>query len=212
MITIRINTTGDTTSDLYFNDAWFDYVTENLTEKVVITGNRDFEQITAASWWTKAKEIITDLDCYGNEAMKYYRDDLTRTQRKAIITAYDNCYCSDNTDFIINIIKILFPEMALNTAEIKGYNQGEWQEVIYIDNSVNIELLEGYYFGHIADITINTAGDICGDYITDSELWEMERDGIEQALRTRYDIPEEEKITVLKCSGYTQIEQWERIA
>lgn len=212
MTEIRIDNTGNGTWWLYNdNNIWMDYVTEDLTEKTVLFGNRDYPNITYASWWKKANEVIRDLENYDDRAMCYYRDELSRKQRKAIIKAYENCRYTDDTDFIIEIVKILYPEMELETATIRGYCQGDWQEVVYIKDSIDIDLLEAFYFGQIVDITVNTDEEEYGDTITDSELWKMEDEGLKEALRKRYDIPKDEELVVMQCDGYKQVEDWKEI-
>ena len=66
MIEIRINSTGEGLDWLWGeNDYWKDYVGCNdFDEQVVLFGNRDFNGITEASWYNKAKEILTNIDYY----------------------------------------------------------------------------------------------------------------------------------------------------
>lgn len=64
MTEIRIDNTGSSTDYLYTKSAmWRDYVDcENFDEEVVLTGNRDYNNFSEASWYQRTKEVLDDID------------------------------------------------------------------------------------------------------------------------------------------------------
>lgn len=213
---IRINNTSDGTCWLYGkNEMWKDYVCENFDDFVVVKGNRDYSEIAEAKWWKDAREIIDDLDCNGtmdidmDDMVRYY--DYPKEKIEKVIKAYDDCRYSDDLDFVVEVIKLIHPEREIEIATIRGYTQSEWQEVAYVKGKINIETLENYYFGKIADVTVNTDDDEYGDIITHDELWEMERKGLKEELRKRYELPKDEEIIILQCDGYKQVADWKEV-
>jgi hypothetical protein len=213
---IRIDNTGDGTCWLYGkNEMWKDYVCENFDDFVVVKGNRDYSEIAEAKWWKDAREIIDDLDCNGtmdidvDDMVRYY--DYPKETIEKVIKAYDDCRYSDDLDFVIEVVRLIHPEREIETATIRGYAQGEWQEVAYVKGKIHIETLENYYFGKIADVTVNTDDDEYGDIITHDELWEMKRKGLKEELRKRYELPEDEEIVILQCDGYKQVADWKEV-
>lgn len=213
---IRIDNTGDGLWYLYNKgNAWKDYVCENFDENVVITGNRDYTKIEEASWWNEAKVIIEDFDYNGTmdvnigDMVEYYG--YTKEQIKGIIKAYDECRYSDDMDFIVKVAMILHPDMEIETTTLRGYTQGEWNNCAYVKGSVDEMVLNQYYFGQLVDVTVNTDDEEYGDIITHDELWEMERNGLKESLRKRYELAVDEEIVVLRCDGYKQVMNWEEV-
>ena len=219
---IRIDRTGDGTWWLYGKyEEWKNYVCADFDEKIVVYGNRDYDEIAEATWWVKAKEIIEELDFNGtsdrdvDDMAKFYK--CTSDNIKEIIKAYDECkYCYD-IDFIVKVANILFPEKKIETGSLHGYVQREWQYFAYASAEFDTDItepLEAFYFGKIAEVTVIPDGnddDSCGDILTDDELWEMERKGLKEELRKRYDIPEDEELIVMQCDGYIQIADWNEV-
>ena len=213
--TIRIDQTGDGIGWLYGrHEFWKTYVCDKFDDNVVVNGNRDYNAITEAKWWKDAINIITELDCYGldeRELFDYYHEYFTREQLKEVYEEYDKCRCSDDMDFIVKVANILHKEIEIETATIRGYTQSEWQTVAYIKGSIDVDRLETYYFGKLVDVTVEEDDGDCGDIITDDELWEMERKGLKEELRKRYDIDEDEELTVMKCDGYVSVANWKEV-
>ena len=235
MVEIRINNTGDGTWWLYNKDEiWKEYVCDNFDDKIVITGNRDYSETTEAEWWHRAKEIIDDLDYNGTmdididdyeewdypleeyehiaEMVNYYK--YTRESIEAVIKAYDECEYSDDIDFIVKVARIITGKNLVRR-QIYGYTQREWQYIVYDQNEFDndpTEIVEAYYFGKIADVTIDTGEEEYGDIITHDELWEIEnKKNLKEELRKRYEIPEDEEIVIFQCDGYKQVPDWKKI-
>lgn len=216
---IRIDRTGEGTWWLYGKyEEWKNCVCADFNEKIVVYGNRDYENITEAEWWNKAIDIIRDLDCNGTMDMDiqsyvdYYK--CTKETIEKIVKAYDECKYSDDLEFVVKVANILFPKKKIETGAIYGYVQREWQYFAYASAEFDTDptrLLEAFYFGQLAEITVNTDGDEYGDVLTDNELWEMERKGLKAELRKIYDIPEDEELVVMQCDGYKQVADWKEV-
>ena len=213
---IRINTV-DGCDWLYGKyEEWKDYVSENFDENVVITGNRDYTEIAEAKWYTEAKELLDDIDeCVtfdglDNDFYEAYKETYTKETLENVYKVYDKCTYYDNIYVITEVSNILNPEIEIETAQIRGYTQGEWQEVAYVKGSIDLYTLEAYYFGQLADVTVNTDDDEYGDVITHEELWNMESN-LKEELRKRYDIGKDEELVVLKCDGYRQVADWKEV-
>ena len=202
---IRIDNTGDESGWLYSSlEYWKDYIgCENFDEEVVLTGNKDFAGCTEAKWYQEAKEVLENMEYY-DEYPKNVSDEV----KEKLWMLYENCRCSD--DILIDIIRLLNPEDTFKTGTIRGYTQGEWQNYI-IKGDVDVKTLENMYFGQVADVLITTEDNSFGDIITHDELWEAESNGIEKALRKRYEIPDDEKVTIYKSDGYKRIIIWEKV-
>lgn len=140
MTEIRIDNTGNGTWYLYNgSEGWKDYVgCEDFDEQVVLTGNRDFRCYTEASWYQKAKDVLTDIDYYDE-----YPDDLNDEIKAKLKELYDECRCTE--DILIDVIRLLNPNDTFKSGTIRGYCQGDWQEYIVKEN-VDVEKLENFYF------------------------------------------------------------------
>ena len=204
MTEIRIDNTGSGTWWLYGKDEnWKDYIgCENFDEQVVLIGNRYYKGYTDASWYQKVKEILNDIDCY--EEYPEYLSDETNEKLKDL---YNKCKCTE--DIVIDVLRLLYPNDTFKTGTIRGYCHGEWQEYI-IKGNVDTDLLEAFYFGKIADITIEDDEDSFSDVITHDELWKAERDGLTEYMRKLYELDDEE-IHIIKADGYKQVIDWKEI-
>ena len=205
MVEIKINNTGEGTWWLYGDsENWKDYVgCENFDEEVVLIGNREYSDCTEASWYQRAKEILNDIDCYDE-----YPDDVSEEVNAAIKELYDKCRRTD--DIIVDVLRLLYPEDTFKTGTICGYVQREWQEYI-VKGNVDTNLLEAFYFGKIADITVDDGNDMFGDVITHDELWKAERGDLKEFMRNRYDILNSEEIHIMKADGMKQVVDWKDV-
>ena len=84
MTEIRIDNTGSSTDYLYTKSAmWRDYVDcENFDEEVVLTGNRDYNNFSEASWYQRTKEVLDDIDAWGEYPEDLYRDSGSHGRRR----------------------------------------------------------------------------------------------------------------------------------
>lgn len=205
MTEIRIDNTGNGTWWLYGNSkAWKDYVgCENFDEEVVLFGNRNYSGCTEASWYQKAKDILTDIDCYDE-----YPDDVNNNLKSKLKELYEKCRCTE--DILVDVIRLLNPSDTFKTGTIRGYCQGDWQEYI-VKGDVDIDLLETFYFGKIADIIVTNEEESFGDVITDDELWEAENGNLKEFMRKRYELSNDEEIHILKADGMMQVVDWKEV-
>lgn len=213
MITITINT--DRNADWLYgnNDEWKDYVLpETFDENVVLVGNNRMLEVENASWWNDAKNVITDLDSYfdGPEFKDEYAGDYSDEQLDAVLAAYDSWNGDHPVEFTASIARILHPELQLEEATIRGYSQSDWQDVVYIKDSIDEDTLEAFYFGNLSELHYeDDSGEDFWDVITDDQLWEMERGDLKQGLREWFSIPADEEIKIRKFTGYTQTPNYE---
>lgn len=206
---------GEKLDWLYLVDnEWQAYVDENLTEKMVLFS--DYDTIDKASWWNDAKEI-SDLfiECYGrwdrfkhhlvlinkysqdtiNELVRFGVEDVTETVREEYL----------------GILKIIKPELEFEQTTIRGDVQGEWADVIYIKDSLDIGLLESYYFGKLREIFVENDYESFADVITDDEYFEYDKKGLKKSLIERFEIPEDDEIVLKIFTGYNYIANYETL-
>ena len=205
MTEIRIDNTGEGTWWLYGgSENWKDYVgCEDFDEQIILTGNRDFSGCTEASWYHKAKDILTDIDCYDE-----YPDDVIDEVKAKLKELYDKCRCTE--EILVDVIRLLNPEDTFETGTIRGYCQGDWQEYI-VKGNVDTDLLEAFYFGKIADITVTDDEEEFGDVITHDELWKAEREDLKEFMRKRYELADDEEIRIMKADGMKQVVDWKEV-
>ena len=141
------------TDDYYWiNDDWKDQVGEDFDENVVIIGDRDSGSIEEASWWKDAKEIIDDVDSYLNDPLDEYLDYMSglcsEDKLRDIYEMYhrENLY-TDDIDFIIKVVEIIYPFLSVEHDSIRGYHTGA--DVIYLADAIDISYLEDWYYGNI---------------------------------------------------------------
>ena len=185
----------------------------NLDEDFVLTGNRDYISRTKAEWWTRATDLINDLetDSFPGECFRYYTD-IDREQRKAILKAYEDCRCSDDMEFIVEVANILYPDKKFDTATIRGTCQSDWQEVAYnVNREDDIKYLESFYFGMVSELHLVNDDDDCWDYITDDELWDMEKSDTLSDLVIRFGYEAGTKCAIYKADGYSRTLDYELI-
>lgn len=205
MVEIRIDNTGDGTWWLYGDtDTWKDYVCgEDFDEQVVLIGNRFLKSYTEASWYKKAKEVLEDIDCY-----ELYPEDLSEEDNAKLKELYEKCRCLE--DIIFDTLTILYPDEKFKKGTIYGSCQSDWQNYI-VKEDVPVSILESFYFGKVADVTIIDGDEEVGDVITLNELWDAEDGDIKEYFRKRYGWSEDEEIHIKKADGYKMVANWEEI-
>ena len=210
----------------WMDDEWKTYVSDDLDENVVILPSRYTRGIEEAAWYKDAKELIDELEnnYYDLEDFKYQFDDqFAEDKLEDVFNAYENCDKCDSPEFIMSVCKILYPWLDLDTATIRGSMQSEWADIIYIKDSIDVDLLEDWYYGNVYNIGLYVLDESeldeegtellnNGDYeslIQDgyadldtngvmaySEYFEMYRD-LKHGLAEYFGIPEEDIIAVI---------------
>jgi len=207
MRTIRIDT-NESPYWLYDScDSWKEYVSGDFDETYVIKGNRELKQITEASWYKRATDIISDFE---SEVEKEYFTDITETQYDRLKEIVDKCKYSDDFETVIKVLRVIYPEETFGTATIRGYVQRDWQKVLYKVNGADIKLLEAYYFGMVNEVYDETEN-LC-TVVTDDDLWNAERENkVGSLVREVCDIPDDEEIEIYKSDGYIKTTNWVKI-
>jgi hypothetical protein len=186
-------------------------------QKVVVRDNRDYKEFENAKWFTEAINYISDMDYYGT-VEDYWGDydydwsKLSHEQVMEIIKAYDNCRNSDDSDFILKVVRILHPETKFDLATIRGYCQGDWNNCIYVDDgTVDLNYVESIYFGKMAEIYVQDNEDDYVDFILDDELWELNNKGtLKEELCKRYSLnPDETHVYV--SDGIIRQTRWKQV-
>lgn len=200
------------------DELWKEYCgVENFDETFVLFGNRQYNKHVEASWYINAKEIMDDLDAYGTEQFDPYDYEMTDEQYKAISKMYIDNHDKVNTDeeMLILILKILYPDDTFKTETIRGYNQSDWQNVMYKANEVkDLDLLESIYFGKINEFYYQDEdGCSVSTIVTDNELWKAEREGrLKDFVRKNLNIPKDEDFKVYQSDGFIRQTKWKEIA
>ena len=138
------------------------------------------------SWYKNATEAINDY-LYREDGKKYSCKDIHDV--KALIEEYSNCRCSEENGIICKVLSIV-TRQDYDYTTIRGYCQGDWNEVFYPTNEYSIEdirTFEAYYFNtgsewiiHDSDSIPENAEDIegysiyCVTYDIQKEIAEAE--------------------------------------
>lgn len=193
-------------------NSWKDYCSvDNFDETYVIHGNRDYNTIEEASWYETAKNLLGDMDQSEREEVERLYPEYTKEQFAKIYEAYDKKY-RDEDDLYVAILSIIFPQEKFDTATIRGYNQGEWQDVLYkVTEQTNINLLEEIYYGHVSEV-FEDNDDGCTAVVTHDELWKAQREGkLEDLVKDMLDIPKDEEIEIYESDGYERVVKWKKV-
>ena len=190
-------------STLYNHDTWKEYVSSNFDENVLVIGNREYSSIEEAPWWKRATELISDLDDsdWTIDEFIYYEDTCyTKEQLEKVYKAYQNCRYSDDTEFIVEVAQIINPGLELEQVTARGYSQSDWVEIVFVKDTIKVEIFETYFFGQLTEVHIESDDDDYWDYMPDSEVYDLfhNNDNVEKALRDRYDIKDDEPINIVK--------------
>ena len=192
-------------------DSWKDYCNvSDFDNTYVLTGNRHFHDHTEAEWYNKVLDLIKDFD---NECTREDFSDLSDEQYTQVKEIYDNCKVSDDFTTIIKFLGVLYPNDTFKQTTIRGYTQGDWQDVLYKETAdVDINLLESIYFGKVAEMYYEDEdGLITHTYVTDDELWKAENENkIEELVEKHFSFLDD-GFEVYKADGYTRIINWKRI-
>lgn len=194
------------------SDEWKEYcAVDSFNETYVIHGNRDYNTIEEATWYTKAAELLADMDQSEREEVERLYPEYTKEQFVKLYEAYNKGY-RDEDDLYVEVLNTIFPQDKFDTATIRGYSQGEWNNVLYkVGENVDISLLEEMYFGHITEL-IDESEEGCTAIVTHDELWKAERENtLEKFLRDALDIPKDEEIEVYESDGYIQQTKWKKV-
>ena len=204
MTEIKIDDIGNGIWWLYGKtEAWKDYVVEDFDKKVILFGNRDYKENCEAEWYDTAEIVLKNLDM-GVDDSEYFNSETYEKIKKL----YEECRCIE--DIMLDTIRLLNPGESFSSGTIRGYCQGDWQNYI-IKGDVDVNILEQFFFGKVADITVTTDDEEFGDVITNDELWKAERDGLKDFMRKRYELEENEEIRILKTDGMIQVPNWKEV-
>lgn len=218
MRTIRIDTQGGV--DYLYNDdeQWKDFVHEDFNQTFVIHGNHDYKEIEETDWFDTVKNLMKDFDesdLDDEEDAKLLRENYTKysdEQWKSIVEIYQNCKYSDSDDTYLKVLHIIYPNDKWERGTICGYCQSDWNNVLYKANDIkNLDLLEAYYFGMVADIYDETEG--VSAVVTNDTLWKAQRENtLRELINELLDIPKDEEIEVYESDGYIQQTKWKQVS
>lgn len=163
---------------------------ENFDEEVAIYRNGRFPEYKKASWYKKAVEVLTSIDCFDE-----YPEDASIDTVVKLKALYESCRVIE--DVIPDVVELLYPDCTFKTGTLTGYSQGEWQRYI-VKGDVDTDLLEALYFGKVKKIKVECPSEEFHDIVTDDELWKNEKD-LKQYFRRRYDFKEDEEIHIFSA-------------
>lgn len=231
LVTVTIDTESDNWELYQSDNMWMDYAFgAEMPQYVVIKGNRDYKALDEAEWWQKADGVASDFANYGEEAMRYYRDELTRKQRKKLVEIYKGCwslisnpnakYCIDDDRSIFEIAKVLYPNKEFGSGCIKGCYQGNWQDIYYIKKDDDAQIsdktlttIEEFYFGEVSAIHVEDGEADFWDYINNSRLWDMERsDNLGKEIKNWFGIGDKTDIIYIDSDGDEIFFKYEEVA
>lgn len=180
---------------------------DDFDETYVVFGNRDYAEIKNASWYCEAINLGGDLD---NGCEREDFDNLTDEQYNKAKEIYDNCRCYDDTETIIKFLEVLYPDDKFKTCVIRGYVQGDWNNVIYKANVTHdINLLEAYYFGEVTEIFDEEGATAV---VTDDDLYKAKHEGrLKDLCYDLLDIDKEEEIKIYEDDGYITTIKWKEV-
>lgn len=141
----------------YRFDDWVDF--DGLyKDKMVITGNRDFSDLG-----DKALVKIIKGDYYDDDDTEVVADDGTVSEETI---GYDY-------ETVAELEKVS-GKKGWNKTTIRGYSQGDWNEVWYVESEVTdkeIKYIEDFYMGKISEFHVEDDGDDYYDYVPHDVVW-----------------------------------------
>ena len=206
-------------ADEYWFDDWKSDVSEDFDENVVIIGQEE-----NASWWIDAKYIIEGIDNYA-EMEDFISDNQHTCSRHKLSDIWELYQSwdgySDDTEFIAEVAKILYPFMNIEVGGLRSY--GDYADCIYNVDEVNFDYLQDWWAGSIyevsayeldpelmeedevevSDLDSNNVEDYGSETeegsfpLTDTDYWEMRKsDGLLANLAQSFGYPKEECILI----------------
>lgn len=200
-------------------DVWKDYVCENFDENVVILGQYGQGSLELASWWSPVRDVLDALeecdgedadgfldycnDCYWSDAIGESK--LLACWRLSQAPGFDITDLSD----VLDLVELINPNLSFQVGKIYGSVQGEQADVLYIENSIDLERLADFYFGNVYVISVYEVTPEDDDYwgserlldyvlIGGSEVAGMSESQIISFVRDNcYAIPEGAEVEVL---------------
>ena len=159
-----------------------------------------------ASWYKRADNLLNDLDASSDYTDLDANDyGLTKAQLDTVVDSYKKNLILDELHMIKNLVEIMNPNDSFEIATIRGYNQSDWQNVLYkktgLDDTI-ITTLSTYYFGKLVEIIIEYDDDqIVVGCMTHDDLWQNTNDGtLKKTLCEEYDLKIKET-KFLKSNG-----------
>lgn len=145
--------------DNYYD--WKDYVCEDFDENAVIYVDRYNDEYENASWWKDTDVLIRDIEnCYDlGDFIDSFKGEYAKDKLEEIYNIYGDWDGRDKPEFYAKIAMILFPGLDLVVDGIRGYSQGDFAEVVYIKDSLDIDKLEDWFFGDVYDIRVYEISD-----------------------------------------------------
>lgn len=176
------------------DELWKTYVCENFDETFVLSGNRQMYERKEASWYQRADKLLDDLDASSDYTDLDANDyNITKEQLNAAINSYKKNLRVDELNMIKNLVEIMNPNDSFEITTIRGYNQSDWQTVLYkttgLDDTI-ITTLSTYYFGKLVEIIVEYDDDqIIVGCMTHDDLWQNTNDGtLKKTLCEEYDL------------------------
>ena len=152
-------------------------------------------------------EIDTErIIIYGNHDFREFGDSI-------LLSIISGNYYDDEFGYEYDIFEELekYTGKKWKKTTIKGYSQGDWQDVYYVDGEVSeayVEEIENFYMGKVTEFraTEDDDPDSCYTaYVPDDVVWEG-KDAI-----CRYLDLQPETTTILKDDGYEKVYKYVEI-
>ena len=151
-------------------------------------------------------EIGTEkIIIYGNHNFREFGDFV-------LLAIVQGVYYDDDTGYKYNILEQLekYTGKKWKQTTIKGYSQGDWQDVYYVEDEVSkeyIEEIENFYMGKITEFRVieDDDQDYYIVYVPDDVVWKGK-----EAICMYLDLQPETTI-ILKDDGYEKVYKYVEI-
>ena len=151
-------------------------------------------------------EIDTDkIIIYGNHNFREFGDSV-------LLSIVSGDYYDDDTGYEYDIFEELekYTGKKWKQTTIKGYSQGDWQDVYYVEDEVSkeyIEEIENFYMGKITEFRVieDDDQDYYIVYVPDDVVWKGK-----EAICMYLDLQPETTI-ILKDDGYEKVYKYTEI-
>lgn len=158
---------------------WEENICADFEENVVIVGRRNYSSDwEKASWWESVNELLDDIDNCSDmiDFIGTFERDYAADKLEEIYTLYYAWDGRDETEFKAKIAMLLYPGLDLTVSTLHGGGQGDWQEVVYITDSVDEGILEDWYTGDVYDIRLYEISDEDFAEIESSDEYDFDDD------------------------------------
>lgn len=137
-------------------------------------------------------------------------DDFRSIGDKKLISIVEGTYYDDEVGYDYETLEELkkVTSKVWEETTIRGYSQGDYQTLYYVDEEVDkeeIEMIENFYMGKVSEFEVEEDGDTYHEFVPDDVVWKGKK-SICDYLGLNVD-----STTIYKDDGYKKVYKYKEI-